>query len=313
MAEIFVESASIENISDLAMYARIERGGRVCYRSEGKITNDSALGFVNRIKNRKHYSVLGHSQLLIETNALGAYKMWNACPQQLKGQITTHLADDSDQVIIGTGVDVWLQLFIEAPMLAAIGLSNIFVEKFPEIFGDLGITENILEIPISFAPSKKVNMNILTAAHMFKETFILDIDRATAMQLRTYRNATHSVESQRYNNYTKKGFHFIRPSEVTDEFFPVWKSHKRLEALRYEDYISAGFKPEFARCNLGSDICTQMVITASLWEWKHIFEARLNTATQSSAREVVQMIKDNLLEKYKGNEFAEYLGDTHVV
>lgn len=43
----------------------IELGGRTCYKSEDKITDDSANEFIERIKNFKHESVLEHGAITI--------------------------------------------------------------------------------------------------------------------------------------------------------------------------------------------------------------------------------------------------------
>jgi len=43
----------------------IERAGRVCYKSEDKITDDSAKVFVSKIKNMKHESVLEHYNITV--------------------------------------------------------------------------------------------------------------------------------------------------------------------------------------------------------------------------------------------------------
>ena len=44
---------------------RIERAGRTCYKSEDKITNDSALKFVKMILERGHHSVLEHESVSV--------------------------------------------------------------------------------------------------------------------------------------------------------------------------------------------------------------------------------------------------------
>lgn len=43
----------------------IELGGRTCYKSEDKITDDSAKEFIQRIKNFKHESVLEHGAITV--------------------------------------------------------------------------------------------------------------------------------------------------------------------------------------------------------------------------------------------------------
>lgn len=48
-----------------ALLQKIELAGRVCYKSEAKITPDSAAGFVRRILKNGHESVLEHEKLTV--------------------------------------------------------------------------------------------------------------------------------------------------------------------------------------------------------------------------------------------------------
>ncbi len=48
-----------------AVLARIERAGRTCYRSEGRITPDSAAAFVKTLIKSGHHSVLEHESLSV--------------------------------------------------------------------------------------------------------------------------------------------------------------------------------------------------------------------------------------------------------
>lgn len=47
------------------MMQRIERAGRTCYKSEDKVTLDSAKKFIKMIINRKHESVLEHEKISV--------------------------------------------------------------------------------------------------------------------------------------------------------------------------------------------------------------------------------------------------------
>lgn len=56
-AEILAATPDLEQI--------IELGGRTCYKSEDKITEDSAHEFIERVKNFKHESVLEHGSITV--------------------------------------------------------------------------------------------------------------------------------------------------------------------------------------------------------------------------------------------------------
>lgn len=61
---------SYEILTDLSdpikILKDIERAGRVCYKSENNITDDSCITFCNNIINRGHEAVVEHSQLSVK-------------------------------------------------------------------------------------------------------------------------------------------------------------------------------------------------------------------------------------------------------
>ena len=59
--EIWNQSAGIEGV-----YKQIERVGRVCYKSEDKITEDSAKPFVDRMVKSSHGAMLEHGTVYLE-------------------------------------------------------------------------------------------------------------------------------------------------------------------------------------------------------------------------------------------------------
>ena len=54
-----------DNIDGQEILKKIEKIGRVCYKSEGNITEDSAERFVKNIMNRNHESVLEHVSISV--------------------------------------------------------------------------------------------------------------------------------------------------------------------------------------------------------------------------------------------------------
>lgn len=60
----------VEIITEPNPLKRIELCGRVCYKSESKITDESALAFVERAINRGHTSILEHSRVIVGTGVL---------------------------------------------------------------------------------------------------------------------------------------------------------------------------------------------------------------------------------------------------
>lgn len=58
--EIWEQSAGLEGV-----YKQIEKAGRVCYKSEDKITEDSAKGFVDRMIKSGHGAMLEHGTVYL--------------------------------------------------------------------------------------------------------------------------------------------------------------------------------------------------------------------------------------------------------
>lgn len=55
----------LDNINGMDMLKKIERAGRVCYKSEERISNDSAEKFVRNIIKLQHESVLEHEKISV--------------------------------------------------------------------------------------------------------------------------------------------------------------------------------------------------------------------------------------------------------
>lgn len=63
--KIIKPSFQIEDIDGLELLKKIERAGRTCYKSEDKITEDSAIKFVKNICKSGHESVLEHEKITV--------------------------------------------------------------------------------------------------------------------------------------------------------------------------------------------------------------------------------------------------------
>ena len=58
--EIWDQQEGLEGV-----YKQIERSGRVCYKSEDKITETSAKDFVERMIKSEHYAMLEHGTVYL--------------------------------------------------------------------------------------------------------------------------------------------------------------------------------------------------------------------------------------------------------
>ncbi len=76
-AELLAHTVGVRQETDEQV---IELAGRTCYKSEDKITDDSAKGFVERIVKRGHLSVLEHCSVTIRI----------VCPRGVSHELVRH-------------------------------------------------------------------------------------------------------------------------------------------------------------------------------------------------------------------------------
>lgn len=144
-------------------------------------------------------------------------------------------------------------------------------------------------------------------------------DRGVSHELVRHRIASFSQESTRYCNYgsDKKGITFIippwteiEPSEITEnnitEFLTNAHENLNINDIQwvrnmlhceneYNTHLDNGWKPEQARCVLTNSLKTEIVVTANLREWKHIFKLRTASAAHPQMRELMLPLQERLV------------------
>lgn len=110
-------------------------------------------------------------------------------------------------------------------------------------------------------------------------------NRGFTHELVRHRLAAYSQESTRYCNYSKDKFNneltFIKPYWWEDESLPyiggartAWIQSMELAEKNYNNMIECGLKPQAARGILPNDLKTEIIMTANLREWIHVFKLR---------------------------------------
>lgn len=106
-------------------------------------------------------------------------------------------------------------------------------------------------------------------------------DRGMTHELVRHRLASYSQESTRYCNYAKDRFEgqiaVIMPPftcEVPSLAEDIWRDAMMQAEKAYFRLLGAGEPPEIARSVLPISLKTEIVMTANLREWRHVFELR---------------------------------------
>ena len=166
------------------MLKRIEKAGRTCYKSESKITDDSAKKFVKMIIEKGHESVLEHESATVR------------------------------------------------------------------IICDRGVSHEIVR----------------------------------------HRLVSYSQESTRYCNYGEKGeVTFIQPCfwSKNTSIRDLWLRSVVSAGYTYLDLLRVGVSPQEARSVLPNSLKTEIVVTANLREWRHIFRLRTSSKAHPQMREIM--------------------------
>ena len=120
-------------------------------------------------------------------------------------------------------------------------------------------------------------------------------NRGVTHELVRHRLASYSHESTRYVRYSG-GLVFIKPVWWDDSEYPEsrkenWKKAMEAAEKGYLKALEEGDKPEQAREMLPHAIKTEIVVTANLREWRHIFNLR---CCKKSHPQIVGLMRDCL-------------------
>lgn len=145
---------------------------------------------------------------------------------------------------------------------------------------------------------KRGHLSVIEHAPMLSVRFITD--RGVTHELVRHRLASFTQESTRYVNYKGKEMEFILPVWFSDESnwdneIPtgIWVKQMMSAELEYNKLIKAGWSPQQARSVLPNSLKTEIVVTANLREWRHIFKLR----TASGAHpQIVELMRPLLKE-----------------
>ena len=179
----------LTNLSE-DMYKNIELSGRTCYKSEDKITEDSAKKFVEMIIKRGHESVLEHQNITVK--------------------------------------------FIT----------------------DRGVTHELVR----------------------------------------HRLAAYSQESTRYVNY-KGGMEVIQPIGLGSLGMYDWRIAMESSEKAYKELIDKKYAPQVARSVLPNSLKTEIVMTANVREWRHVFKLRCSNAAHPQIKLLMLPLLEELWKK----------------
>jgi thymidylate synthase (FAD) len=112
-------------------------------------------------------------------------------------------------------------------------------------------------------------------------------NRGVTHELVRHRLCSFSQESTRYVRYDKDDITFIRPvwwDTMSAEAQKRWRAALENAETAYIKALENDFKPEEARELLPHALKTEIIVTANLREWRHMFKLRCSQAAHPQFR-----------------------------
>lgn len=263
-----------DQLENLSVCERIERCGRICYKSEDKITPESAVPFCERMLKNGHMSTLEMAVLHFKVPA-GI--------QRINAMKEKYLLVDNRENLMWSVVSGSVRALLESSVFDSSIIHDILIGK---------IQKEDIE---SHLPSSMVPVNHKHIAVKFI------VNRAVSHELVRHRPCSFLQESQRYCGYDHGKFDgeitFIDPSPfiINDAYgidYKLWKDACASAEKTYMQLRKNGHSPQAARTVLPNSTKTELILYASLQQWEHIFKLRCSYAADPSMRGIMIPLRD---------------------
>lgn len=285
--EILEQQPGIDGI-----YKMIELAGRTCYRSEDKITLDSATAFVDRMIKSGHGAMLEHGTVYLEVPCYES----NFTDDIVERYITNKYSIVRDKYGITTSIFQFD--------------STAYITTNLRVLVENGWTDDLKYI---CEP---------TEYHEKRITVRFICDRGVSHEFVRHRVFSFAQESTRYCNYSKDKFGneltFIQPCYLNEaelaQYGPyhLVSRNKSPESIficslnnAEKDYltlIESGWKAQEARAVLPNALKTELVMTGFVTDWKHFFKLRDAGSAHPQAQELAKPLHEEFIRRNYVNE-----------
>lgn len=286
--------SSVQIIEEKDPYKMIELAGRTCYKSEDKITENSAKEFVDRMIKLGHGAMLEHGTIYLRIRET---VNGNIPPAMLYWR---HLTNSTYSKVIYK---------IEAD------------HPYEGNYGVLYITTNLRVLVENNRLDDLQYQVEPTEYHEKRITAKFICDRGVSHEFVRHRVFSFAQESQRYCNYNKDKFNneltFIKPTwlNIPTGDYTYWDGdwcdidNMKIQlpsdngiadnflwclnnaGMQYRLLINKGLKPQEARAILPNATKTELVMTGFESDWEHFFELRCSGAAHPDAKKLADELK----------------------
>jgi len=300
-------------------YQFIETIGRTCYKSENKITAESAEPFVRGLVKRNHWAMLEHFTCTFNVDRFVAEDILSRDHKYITvvGEDVTKTVNSLAYYVSGS-FRAWKEFFDRGVhsydpvaviyMKLADYYPTIFVNKTVRPFIDEGTcTKGIMEVSLVDDDEIRCNLKLSDEDKMKLLTYTVKFtcDRGVSHELVRHRPCSFAQESTRYCNYGHDNeitviepFFLHEPplgkEDVKDPEDIKWLSWYHALRVAEDNYmmmLKYGATPQEARSVLPNSLKTDIIMTATEEEWQHIVDLRAKGTTGAphpQMREIMQ-------------------------
>lgn len=284
--EIWDQQEGLEGV-----YKQIERAGRVCYKSEDKITDTSAGEFINRMIKLGHGAMLEHGTVYLKA----------------KTKVYGGMGSET--------VECPLDKYAKNPY-SVVTEDNTFIPNY------LYVTTNLrVLVENNWFDDLKYQCEP-TEFHEKRITVKFVCDRGVSHEFVRHRVFSFAQESTRYCNYSKDKFNncvtYILPNWCTNVNTEDYERNPKLmynangslsdneinflcglydTETRYLRLLENGWTPQQARAILPNSLKTELVMTGFTKDWEHFFKLRDAGSAHPQARELAHPLHMEFLRR----------------
>lgn len=249
------------------IYKQIERAGRVCYKSEDKITETSAKEFVDRMVKSGHGAMLEHGTvyLKVPNSVVDEGFQFGTNWSTLCLNPYTRYISDGDYYYYTTNY-------------------RVIIEHDTQ-----GVLEYLCEP---------------TEYHAKRITVKFICDRGVSHEFVRHRVFSFAQESTRYCNYSKSKFGneltIILPEwweNSVDIKKKLYKEVWQYSEDTYRALMASNITPQEARAVLPNSLKTELVMTGFTKDWEHFFKLRDAGSAHPQARELAHPLHIEFIKR----------------
>ena len=321
--KIIKQAAYYLDTTDMSQYQIIEKAGRTCYKSEDKITEESAAKFVAALVGSDHLAMIEFGYIYLKITDVDFLEFFQATKPHF-----IHMAGEYAVGNFRAYYDwfaKWLHgefIFDQDYFDGFMDLVWCLAQKYPEVYGNLynklhekyepeyddSETNNPDDVKSPFMFFTREELIQDYKSHGYFDIYLSDIiphivmfttNRGVTHELVRHREEeTYAMESTRYCKYDVEKFGgeltIIEPmKEIRDnpEAYERWLKDTKADEESYMWFVKHGISAQAARGRLPHDIKADIWNASFESQWQHKLNLRMHGTTGAPHPQIKELMK----------------------